>query len=122
MQARSLRASVALGVLSLPLWLSGCQRSGHVASVHTFRPDPPPGRALATGRDCSFHFLGMRARDLSVRDAARHALEGHAGTELSDMTVRTVLNAPFEVCVEVEGIVRSDGELAASGSEVVLSL
>lgn len=109
-------------VLASTLALGGCHRSGHVASVHTFRPDPPPGRVLVSGRDCSFHFLGARARDLSIRDAARHALEGHAGTSLSDMTVRTVLNAPFEVCVEVEGIVRDDGELAAGAGDEALTL
>jgi hypothetical protein len=91
----------------LPLFalvsLAGCGGGARTTVVGRFRPDPPAGIALVEGRDCSFHLAGMRWRDLSVREAARHALDGTGATELADMSYEVVPSAPFEVCMVVEG-------------------
>ncbi len=83
--------------------LAGCGGGARTIVVGRFRPDPPAGVALVEGRDCSFHLAGMRWRDLSVREAARHALDGTGATELADMSYEVVPSAPFEVCMVVEG-------------------
>jgi hypothetical protein len=92
-------------VLALTLPLAGCYAGlASTTPALSFRPDPTPGQTLAVGRDCSFHVAGLTARDLSVREAARHALRDGRGVELSHVTSRLVYPAPFEVCLELEGI------------------
>ena len=101
-----------LGSFTLHLWLfgpalllGGCYAPSLHSTAMSFRPDPVgETEQLLVGRDCSFHLGGLPLRDLSVRQAARHALESTTATTLTNVSSHLVYPVPFEVCLEVQGL------------------
>lgn len=92
--------AIGIGII---LALPGCGGSVSYGAPYIALEPPPHRRGVRVqGNDCTYQSALGNVRDVSVRTAMEHALEGTGSTALVDVEITTT--DPPEFCIEVEGV------------------